>query len=152
MLCKSLNRNFFMTILFFCILLISFPSYGFAKEYSEKEIVEAIISSDDIRQHKEGFILATKKLLKNGYSYESIRNYGGWIRSQNFKPYIVYFLNPGSSNADKWYTFGNGNIYKEQEVKKLIAQKQREETQRELQPAINKIRKEEKELLKELGY
>lgn len=152
MLCNSLNRNYFMAVLFFCMLFINISFHGFAKEYSEKEIVEAIIYSDDIKQHKESFILATQKLLKKGYTYKSIKDYGGWLRSQNFKPYKVYFINPGSTNADKWYTFGNGNIYKAEQIRKIIAEQERRKTQRALQPTINKIKQEKEELLKELGY
>ena len=68
---------------------------------SAEQIETAISASDDYELHREAFMAASEKLLREQRcTLEHFRENGGWVRSQAHKNQQVYFTYCGRPHVD----------------------------------------------------
>ena len=71
-----------------------------ALSLSDAQIENAIADSDDFMKHREAFMSASRKLiLEKRCTLAQLKEYGGWVRSQNYKSRAVYFTYSGAGNV-----------------------------------------------------
>ena len=80
-------------------------------------IIEAIKLSDDLKKHRNAFIVASKQLIDEGRCSLQILEYnGGWIRSQKHsggKIYFTYLVAQGATINNRIYlNVDTGKLFK----------------------------------------
>lgn len=71
------------------------------KQHLRRRLIRAISHSDDYAKYKTVFIRLSQELIDLGHcKLEHFEERAGWIRSQNYKPDIVYFTYCGPSHVD----------------------------------------------------
>lgn len=68
---------------------------------SAVEVERAIAASDDLAQHRDTFVAATTRLVRDGRcSVQELTDQGGWVRSQNERRRPVYFTYCGGMRQE----------------------------------------------------
>ncbi len=72
---------------------------------TDAQIIAAIKGSDDLEQHQTALVAASRAFMAKGGTLADLREMGGWVRSQTYKPRGVYFTykRPGTNVRDRWY-------------------------------------------------
>lgn len=68
---------------------------------SADDVSTAIAASDDFDLYRQVFIEAAATLIRDGKcSLNQLRENGGWVRSQVYKPQLVYFVYCGTPHVN----------------------------------------------------
>lgn len=65
-----------------------------------QRLVRALSHSDDYAKYKSVFLKVSEQLIQSGRcEIEDFEEFGGWVRSQNYKLDVIYFTYCGGYNT-----------------------------------------------------